>query len=112
MHALATLNDVQYVEAARLLAQRVLAEAKSPDERLDLMLRIVLARRPTQEERTVLSASLDRLEREYSADAAAAQSLLSAGESPRNEQLDPARHAALTALCLALLNLDEALSKE
>ena len=42
----------------------------------------------------------------------AAQALLSVGSRPRDESLDPAEHAALTAVCLAILNLDESLTRE
>jgi hypothetical protein len=111
LHALATLNDVTYVEAARALAERVMAE---PDDgkRVEAAYRRVLARRPSAEEATVLLAGLDRLRKQYRADPGAAKKLLAVGESKRNEKLDPAEHAAVTGLCLTVLNLDEALTKE
>ncbi len=55
-----------------------------------------------------LKRSLD----EFRADPEAAAKLLRVGESKRNEQLDPIEHAGWTALCIAILNLDEALTKE
>jgi hypothetical protein len=42
----------------------------------------------------------------------AARQLLDVGESDRDKTLDPAEHAALTAVCLGLFNLDEALTRE
>jgi hypothetical protein len=116
LHALTTLNDVTFVEAARGLAERVLAPASAADSsagaRVERAFRLVLARRPSPEERSVLLASLSRLTSEFSADPRAARRHVSVGESPRNEQLDVVEHAAYTALCSALLNLDEALTKE
>jgi hypothetical protein len=113
LHALTTLNDVTYVEAARALAQRVLTTAgPSPDERLDLAFRLVLARRPTSEERLVLMAALERSRQDFATDPGAAAKLLAAGESPRDTRFPPAEHAAWAAVCSVVLNLDEALTKE
>jgi hypothetical protein len=46
------------------------------------------------------------------ADGDAAKQLVSVGEHPRDESLDPAAHAALSSVCLAIFNLDEALTRE
>jgi hypothetical protein len=113
LHALTTLNDVTYIEAARVLAQRVLAsDAAGPGERITALFRRVLARRPTSEELSVLSASLGRLKGEFAADPQAAARFLAVGESKRDESLDPVEHAAYAALASGVLNLDEALNKE
>jgi hypothetical protein len=112
LHALTTLNDVTYVEAARSLAQRVLAAGSSPEARLDLAFRRVLARRPGSAERAVLLAGLARVRGQFAAEPAAARKFLAAGESKRDERLDPFEHAAWAAVCLAIFNLDEALTKE
>jgi hypothetical protein len=113
LHALTTLNDITYVEAARCMAQRIMTGAnESPDKRLDIAYRLLLSRAPSAKERTILLAALDRLKKEYSADKPAATKLLAVGESKRDEKLDPVEHAAYTGLCLEILNLDEALTKE
>jgi mono/diheme cytochrome c family protein len=113
LQALTLLNDVTYVEAARAFAQRVLKEAPPTAEaRLEHAFRLVLARRPTAAERRVLTGSLQRMLSQYRGEPAAAQRLLSAGESPRDAALDPAEHAAWTGLCSLILNLDEAISRE
>jgi hypothetical protein len=113
LHALATWNDVTYVEAARALAGRVLeSEAPSDSARIALAFRQVLARPPRADEAAVLEARLQQLKSEFAADRSAAQALLSVGEISRNERLDAPGHAALMSVCLAILNLDEALSKE
>ena len=86
--------------------------APKPDARLEQAFRLVLARKPTAAERKILLARLDALQQQFTADADAAQKLLTVGESKRNEKLDPAEHAAWTGLCSLVLNLDEAVSKE
>jgi hypothetical protein len=113
LHALATLNDITYVEAARALAERTLLNASQSDaERIEFAFRAVLARKPTEEEQKVLLASVDRLRREFASDKTAAEKYLAVGETKRNPKLDLAEEAAYAAFSLALLNLDEALNKE
>jgi hypothetical protein len=48
----------------------------------------------------------------YRADEAGAKALLAVGAAPRNEKLDAGEQAAMTSVCLAILNLDEALTRE
>jgi hypothetical protein len=113
LHAFATLNDPQFVEAARWLAQRVMTTAgTSSEKRVNSAFHLVLGREPTAGEEKVLLAGLDRMKKEYSEDPAAAKKLLEVGESKRDESLDATAHAAYTALCLEILNLDEAVTKE
>jgi hypothetical protein len=111
LHALATLNDPTYVEAARALAERALKESGDA-ARLDLAFRRVLARSPRDAERRVLLGGLKRLRGEFAARPDDAKKLLKVGESKRDEALDPAEHAAWTSLCLSILNLDEAVTRE
>lgn len=112
LHALTTLNDITYVEAARALAQRVMRAAPEDGARLEELYRLVLFRAPTAKEQTILSQRLARLRKQYQADPEAAAALLQVGESPRDETLPAPDHAAFTALCQLVLNLDEALCKE
>jgi hypothetical protein len=112
LHALATLNDKTYVEAARALAERVLHREADDKERIDLCFELVLARKPTGEERGILRAALQRLRRQFASDPSAAKKLLAVGASKRDEKLDAVEHAALAVLCHTILNLDEAVTKE
>jgi hypothetical protein len=112
LHALATLNDVTYVEAARALAQLAMEKGGSTDsERLTFAFRRLTARKPTQEELKILVGALEKQRQLFAADKAAAVKLLKSGDSPRNEKLDVVEHAALTVVCHTLLNLDETLTK-
>ena len=95
------------------MAQRVLTTAgKSDPDRLDLAYRLVISRKPTDKERPILLAAVRRLRAEYVNDKDAAEELLAVGESKRDEKLDVVDHAAYTAVCLEILNLDEAVTKE
>jgi hypothetical protein len=112
LHALVTLNDTAYVEAARVLAQGVSVSADSDAARLDYAFNVLTARQPSSQEKSLLLARLEKLRTQFAADPAAALELASVGEATRPESLDPVEHAAWTALCSLLMNLDEVLSKE
>ena len=72
----------------------------------------MLGRKPTGYDLDALKRMYARQLEIYSANPDAAKQLLAVGESPRDLALDPAVHAALTSVCLAILNLDEALTRE
>ncbi|MCX6954953.1 MAG: PSD1 and planctomycete cytochrome C domain-containing protein [Verrucomicrobia bacterium] len=112
LHALVTLNDPAFVEAARVMAQRVIAAAPDDAARIDHAFRLATGRAATKAERQVLLGRLMKLRADFAADAKSARELSSTGEAPRPENLAPAEHAAWTTLCLLVLNLDETLSKE
>ncbi len=112
LHALVTLNDPAFVEAARVMAQRVMAGAVADAARLDDAFHRTTARRPTRAERKILLGRLEKLRAQFRAEPAAARELTAAGEAPRPDGLDVVEHAAWTSLCSLIMNLDEALSKE
>ena len=112
LHALVTLNDTAYVEAARVMAQGVQVAADTDPARLDYAFRVLTARLPSAKERTLLLARLEKLRGQFAAAPAEAMELASTGEAPRPESLPPVEHAAWTALCSLLMNLDEVLSKQ
>ncbi len=112
MHALTTLNDVTYVESARALAAEILREEKEDTKRFALAGLRVLGRPPTAPEMVIWQRSLDRATKTFSADTDSARDFVSLGDSKPDAQLPPVAHAAWTALCLNLLNLDETLNRE
>lgn len=112
LHALTTLNDPTWVEAARVMAQRVMLSTQQSTEQIRLGAETILCRRVTERELAMLDAAYQKQLAIYRGDAAACQALLSVGESKRDESLSAAEHAALTQVCLGLLNLDEALTRE
>jgi hypothetical protein len=112
LHALTTLNETTYFEAARSMAERVLKGWPDDAARIETAFRLATARRPTSVERTILQLRLEELKGHYADHPDEAQTLLSVGESKRDAALDAGEHAAFTGLCSLLLNLDEAISKE
>ena len=113
LQALNLLNDPTYVEASRLLAQRMLVEGgESPESRISHGFRLVTARMPLPAEMAILKAALERTFREFQADPAAADSLLKVGEAAINGKLDVVLMASYTNLASTLLNLDETVTKE
>ena len=113
LHALVTLNDPAFVEAARVLAQRVLTGAERTDAtRLDVAFRRATARLPDAREKSILLARLAKLRAQFGEAPADAHRLAGAGEFERPESVPVVEHAAWTALCSLILNLDETLSKE
>jgi len=112
IQALTLLNDVTYVEAARVLAERVMREADGADERLTLAFRRVTARIPTDAELRILRSGLDRHLTEFRQDPEAAARLLRVGESKSDAQIHVSELAAYAAVCRLILNLDEAITRE
>ena len=112
LQALALMNDEQYVEAARHLAERMMhAGGKTPVERIELGFRLATSRRPTADEVRVFQRLYLAQSAAYAKDGQAAAKLLSVGESPRDASLDPRELAAWTMVANVLLNLDETVTK-
>ena len=112
LHALSTLNDVTYVEAARFLAERAAKEAGSSTAALARAFEIVLARKPDPEEQAILSESLRQAKDNFAMDPQAAKDFLTNGDHSSATTLEPVERAALASVCLSILNLDETLTKE
>jgi len=111
LQALVTLNDPQFVEAARQLAERAMKSVKSFDGRLDNVTEWLLARRMTSQERPVVRRLLDKSLATYATDRPAAQALIGVGESKADQVLPPAELAAWTLVASEIMNLDESLTK-
>ncbi len=112
LHALTTLNDKTWVEAARLLAEHATQATPDLDSRLAFAFHRAACRPAKENDIAILRRSYDKQLAIYRADPAAAQSLLGVGAAPRAASLDAAEHAALTAVCLMIFNLDETLTRE
>ena len=112
LQALVTLNDEQFVEAARRLAERAVeAPGQSDEQRLQRMGEAVLCRPLNAEELSVLLESLQQLRSYYVSHTEDAKLLSRVGEYRWNEQLSVEQLAAWTMLCNQLLNLDEVVNK-
>lgn len=119
LHALTTLNDTTYVEAARVMAQRLLAsrerqrpESSADESRLRTAFRLCTSREPTPAEQERLLARLTTLRGTFAARPEDAKAFVATGEYPVDSTVAPTELAAWTGVCTLLLNLDETLSKE
>ncbi len=112
LQALVTLNDPQFVEAARALAERALVRpGGSDDARLRWAFTECVSRPPRESEIGVLAGALKRERARYAGNETAARALLAIGESTRKETLPPAEHAAWTQVASLLLNLSETITR-
>jgi hypothetical protein len=112
MQALVTMNDVQWVEAARALAQRVIHETSSdPKRRVDRMSEILLGRDPQRPMEDALESSFHQMQQHYSRDPQAAHLLVGIGETMRDRSIPEPELAAWTMVASEMLNLDETLNK-
>ena len=112
LHALTTLNDITWVEASRVLAEKIIRQSNDRRQWPTLSFQAVCQRAPDATELGILEKSLASSLAEFQRDAAAATQLLSHGAAPRDVTLPVSDHAALTHLCLSIFNLDEALTRQ
>jgi hypothetical protein len=105
------MNDVQWVEAARKLAERTMQHAPETPARLDYLAQTLLSRSWTGEEQTILERMLSGFETPYATDPAGAKALLKVGESKSTAREAPADLASWTLLASAAMNLDAAINK-
>jgi hypothetical protein len=112
LQALALMNDVQFVEAARKFAERVMGEGGSDvGQRVAFAFRTVLARQPSPSELDTLTRLFNDYQAEFQDHPESAAKLLAVGESPRNESLAPGELGAWTMIAHLLLNLSETVTK-
>jgi hypothetical protein len=112
LQALLLLNERQFVEAARALAEKAMREGgTTPEARLAYLFRRATARRPDARELSELTAAYDRLLAKYRRDVKAAQELIRVGESKPDPALNPSELAAWTMVANLVLNLDEVINK-
>lgn len=126
LQALVTLNDPQFVEAARVLAQRVLVAPKVairassggeqasvllPDEAVQATFKAIVSRSARPEEVKLIQQLYAEELADFSKNPKRAQALLSVGEYPVDKTVNPARLAALTVVTSTIMNFDEAIVK-
>ncbi|MFM7152259.1 MAG: DUF1553 domain-containing protein, partial [Gemmataceae bacterium] len=112
LQALLLLNDVQYIEASRALAQRTLRDGGNTDaEKISLLFRLGTCRKPDARELSELTGELAELRKDFKANPEGARKLLRIGEMAFPPGMDPSEAAAWTILANTVLNLDEVLNK-
>ncbi len=106
------MNDVQWVEAARALAERVIREAgPRTEQRISRLGQILLAHDPSPRMQAVLEKSLSEMQKHYAAHPQDAHSLANIGEQKRDRSIPDPELAAWTMIASEMLNLDETVNK-
>lgn len=111
LQALVTLNDPQFVEAARKLAERSIKAGKNERSIANAIAQRVLSRAFSDRELDVVLASHQGYAEHYASHLEDADALIKVGESAADNSLDPQAVAAWTMVCNQIMNLDEALNK-
>ena len=112
MQALMLMNDPQFFEAARALAERTIKEGgETPEARIAYIFEMATARLPKPKEAALLLETLQIHYAELETNPEAAKELIAVGESLPDETLDAVEVAAWTMIANLILNLDEVLNK-
>ncbi len=109
LQSLGLLNETQRIEMSRAFAERLLRERQEDAARLDLLFTLVACRQPTDRERAACEKLLAAMRERYAGALEDARALLSTGEAPRDETLDPAEHAAWSQVVVTVLASDVAI---
>jgi hypothetical protein len=105
--AFVLLNDTQFVEAARVLAENALKQVKGSDEERERWIfRRLTAREPDKAELTILGELFQEQRASFSGEPNRAEALIAVGETKRDKTLDPVQLAAMTAVAQTIMNLD------
>jgi len=111
LQAFVTLNDTQFIEAARALASRAIKKTSSFKERLDHITQSLMARTLDDSEKAVVEKALNHHLKRYTDSPDLAQKLITVGESEPEASLPKPELAAWTLIASQIFNLDETLTK-
>ncbi|MFT5526279.1 MAG: hypothetical protein ACI9HK_004253, partial [Pirellulaceae bacterium] len=109
LQSLGLLNETQRIEMARTLAERLMREADNDTNRLDVLFTLLASRKPSDVERKACNHLLEHTRDRYSDSKDEAVALLSIGDTPRNDKLDPVEQAAWTQVAITVLASDIAI---
>ena len=113
LQALVTLNDEQFVEAARSFAERIMKEGgKSNAEKIDWAFSLVTSRKPGTGIRSKIEDLYEDQLKHFTENPENAKQFLTVGEKKRDESLNLAQHAAWSVIAKLMLNMDETINKE
>ena len=111
LQAFVTMNDPQWVEAARKLAERAMRAAPTTEQRLDFLARTTLARPLEKNETAILTKTAETFRAKFAGGEDGAKAILAVGESPADPALSVNELAQWTVVASQFLNLDEFLTK-
>lgn len=109
LQSLGLLNETQRIEIGRVLAERLLKESKSDDQRLIQLFEMLASRKPSGSEKSACDALLAKMKSRFGSAKEDAEKLLATGDAARDKALDPVQHAAWTQLVVTVLASDIAI---
>ncbi|MEM9829007.1 MAG: DUF1553 domain-containing protein [Bacteroidota bacterium] len=113
LQALVLLNDPQYLEASRVLAERLIKENQQDSTRqLEQAFRLIIGRSPDEQEMSILTEFYQKEVNRFKDDPQDAQAYLSIGEYERNQSLPTVQVAALATVSNAIMNTNEAYTRQ
>ncbi|WP_044170703.1 DUF1553 domain-containing protein [Flectobacillus major] len=112
LQALVLMNDPQYNEAARKLAERMLKEGGATiQDRITFAFKAMVSRYPSAKEVQILTQLYQDEKKDIETHPSRAKELLNVGESPIDQQLNPVELAANTVIGMTLINFDGTIIK-
>ncbi|NBB19643.1 DUF1553 domain-containing protein [Runella sp. CRIBMP] len=109
LQALVMMNDPTVLEASRVLAAKLLQEKSSTQDKIIKAFRLIVSRKPSEKEVSILAAYYDKELKKITKPSA--EKLLAVGEYPIPPQLDKTQLAALMRIVNTIYNLEEAITK-
>ncbi len=110
LQALTTENETGFLEASRVMAQRMLLGPGNDDMRIQRAFGLVIGRSASAKEMTILKTALSGFQQRYANDEAAAKKLVMVGDAPQTPNQRVSDQAAWMLLCSTLMNTDEFLT--
>jgi Protein of unknown function (DUF1553)/Protein of unknown function (DUF1549)/Concanavalin A-like lectin/glucanases superfamily/Planctomycete cytochrome C len=108
LQALVLLNDPQFIEAARVLGEKLLKEFPGDaNARAESAFKKLIGRAPDEMETKILGQIFAEQKNLFAKDEAGAKKLIATGESKFDDKLPPADFAATTLMVNAIMNFDE-----
>jgi hypothetical protein len=111
LQALVAMNEPAFVEASRVMAQRILQEEVGDKNLMDRAFLYCLGRKPSATEAKLMNGALVRYRARFAGDASDAEKMLKVGDTPRDMSLDVREHAAWMLVCSTIMNTDEFLTQ-
>jgi hypothetical protein len=111
LQALVMMNDPTILEASRVLAQELMSEASSPEEKIKKAFRLIICRKPGLKEEKILVPYFNEQLQLFQQKKLDAKATLKAGEYPLKEITDMNTFAALMKTINAIYNMEEAITK-
>jgi hypothetical protein len=111
LQALIMMNDPTVLEASRVLSQKLVNESSSVEEKINKVFRLIICRKPTGKELTILKNYYDDQLQLFQQKKLDAKKTLKVGEYPLDGKADPDILAAMMKVADMIYNMEEAITK-